>query len=126
MTRPVAGRRWGRLRTWFATPADLEAEELRTRLHELAATPCTEVELGSLVTLAGTLRTVTLRPRTGVPALEAELFDGSGVVVLVWLGRRVIRGITPGRFVVARGRVTRSGDHLTMYNPAYDLLPLGS
>lgn len=40
------------------------------------------------VTLQGTIRAVTLRPRGGVPALEAELYDGSGTVVLIWLGRR--------------------------------------
>ena len=48
------------------------------------------------VRLRGTLRTVTLRPRGGVPALEAELFDGTGVITVVWLGRRRIAGIAPG------------------------------
>ena len=47
------------------------------------------------VRLSGSLRTVTLRPRGGVPALEAELFDGSGALTLVWLGRRQITGISP-------------------------------
>ena len=54
------------------------------------------------VKLSGTLRTVTLRPRGGVPALEAELFDGSGAITLVWLGRRQITGIGAGP--PARGR----------------------
>ena len=38
------------------------------------------------VRVAGTLRTVTLRPRAGVPALEAELFDGTAPLDVVWLG----------------------------------------
>ena len=42
-------------------------------------------------------------PRETVPTLEAELFDGSGSVTLVWLGRR-IPGIEPGRTITARGR----------------------
>ena len=46
--------------------------------------------------LSGTLRTVTLRPRGGVPALEAELDDGTGVIIVVWLGRRRIAGIGAG------------------------------
>lgn len=116
----------GRLRDWLRSPEELEAVELRDRRHGLDAVPCAEAEQRTPVTVAGTLRTVTLRPQTGVPALEAELYDGSGVVVLVWLGRRVIRGITPGRTVVATGRVTRSGGRRTMYNPSYELLPLGS
>jgi len=48
-------------------------------------------------TVCGTLRSVTLRPRAGVPALEAELYDGSGSLYVVWLGRRHIAGIEPGR-----------------------------
>ena len=56
--------------------------------------------------MAGTLRTVTLRPRAGVPALVAELYDGSGTINLVWLGRRQIPGIEPGRAVIA----VRPGD----------------
>ena len=55
--------------------------------------------------LQGTLRTVTLRPRGGVPALEAELYDGSGTIVLVWLGRRRITGIEPGRSIQVIGRL---------------------
>ena len=46
--------------------------------------------------VCGTLRSVTLRPRAGVPALVAELYDGSGTVQVVWLGRRQIAG-HPGR-----------------------------
>ncbi len=36
----------------------------------------------------GTLRTVTVRPRGNSPTLQAELWDGSGSLTLVWLGRR--------------------------------------
>jgi len=115
-----------RLRKWLRSPSELEADELRDRIRALDAVPCADAERGALVTVAGTLRTVTLRPRSGVPALEAELYDGSGVVVLVWLGRRVIRGITPGRTVVARGRVTETPGRRCMYNPSYELVALGS
>ena len=48
---------------------------------------------------------MTLRPRGGVPALEAELYDGSGVITLVWLGRRRIAGIAPGRPLEVEGRI---------------------
>ena len=34
-------------------------------------------------------------PPRGVPALEAELYDGSGSLYVVWLGRRHIAGIEP-------------------------------
>jgi hypothetical protein len=75
------------------------------------------------VRVAGTLRTVTLRPRGGVPALEAELYDGSGIVELVWLGRRRIAGVEPGVQLIARGRLTMFDGKQTIFNPLYDLLP---
>jgi hypothetical protein len=75
------------------------------------------------VRLRGTLKTVTLRPRGGVPALEAELFDGSGSLVLVWLGRREIAAISPGRAIEIEGRIGRQGSDRIIYNPRYQLLP---
>lgn len=112
-------------RRWFRSSAEVEAENLRDVARKLGAVPCVEATRGSQVTVVGTLRTVTLRPQSGVPALEAELYDGSGVVVLTWLGRRVIRGITPGRTVVAKGRITEANDRRTMFNPQYDLVAGG-
>ena len=66
---------------------------------------------------------MTLRPRGGVPALEAELYDGSGVITLVWLGRRRIAGIAPGPLDVGRGPDRRHDGHRIIYNPRYELIP---
>lgn len=75
------------------------------------------------VRLQGTLRSVTLRPRGGVPALEAELADGTGSIVVVWLGRRQITGIHAGCALRVQGRIGVHEGTRTMYNPRYDLLP---
>ncbi|GGR40628.1 hypothetical protein GCM10010197_02070 [Nocardioides luteus] len=75
------------------------------------------------VRLRGTLRTITLRPRGGVPALEAELFDGSGTVMIIWLGRRRIAGINPGRSLQVQGRIGRNDGQRIMFNPRYELIP---
>jgi hypothetical protein len=74
------------------------------------------------VRLEGHLRTVTLRPRGGVPALEAELSDGTGSVVIVWLGRRHIAGINAGRQLAVEGRIGRNEKARVLYNPRYELL----
>ena len=71
--------------------------------------------------MQGTLKTVTLRPRGGVPALEAELYDGSGSISVVWLGRRRIGGISPGRAIRVEGRIGVQDDQRVMYNPRYEL-----
>ena len=75
------------------------------------------------VRIEGTLHTVTLRPRGGVPALEAELDDGSGVITVVWLGRRRITGVDPGRSVTVAGCIGRQGGVPIMFNPRYELRP---
>ena len=62
-------------------------------------------------------------PRTTLPTLEAELYDGSDVVTLVWLGRRHIAGIEPGRQLTIRGRVATRDDRKVVYNPYYELEP---
>ena len=71
--------------------------------------------------LQGTLRTVTLSRAAGCPALEAELFDGSGVLTLIWLGRRRITGIAPGRSIQVEGRIGVHDRTRVMFNPRYEL-----
>ncbi len=98
-----------------------ESTELK---QDAAKASCTLIESQpdrAVVALHGVLRSVTLRPVDGVTALEAELYDGSASVTLVWLGRRKIEGITPGRQLKAFGRIgTRSGCRV-IYNPRYEL-----
>lgn len=72
-------------------------------------------------TLHGTLRQVTVRPHGGVAALEAELYDGTGSVTLVWLGRRRIAGITCGREMTVHGRLGCSDGERRLFNPRYEL-----
>jgi len=74
-----------------------------------------------MATVHGTLRSVTLRPVDGVTALEAELYDGSDSVTLIWLGRRTIEGVEAGRQLTAHGRIGRRGEERVLYNPAYEL-----
>ena len=103
-----------------------DAAEARTDCAALGATAVAEATMGEPVRLAGTVRSVVLRPRAGVPTLEAELYDGSGTVTLVWLGRRRIGGIEPGRMLVASGRLTRHDGRPTLYNPSYELKVSGA
>jgi hypothetical protein len=114
----------GRLRAtldrWASQTGDDERELRETSMRS----GCRSIEAvrdRDRVELEGVLRTVTLRPRGGVPALEAVLFDGTGTVTLVWLGRRRITGIEPGRAIKVEGRIGRHEDGCVMYNPRYNL-----
>ncbi|TAK69748.1 MAG: DNA-binding protein [Actinomycetota bacterium] len=109
-----------------ATAEDAEADELQEGSRGLGCTAIARCQPGGIMTVSGTLRAVTLQPRAGSPALEAELYDGSGRVTLVWIGRRRIAGIEPGRSLKAVGRVTGVPGELTLYNPRYTLLATGA
>lgn len=118
----------GRLRRglgrWTATTdAELDAEALRRDQRDHGEVTIGEAPDRRPVTVSGVLQTVTLRPRGGVPALEAEISDGTGVLTLIFLGRRRIAGIAPGRSLRASGRIGRHEDTRLMYNPRYELLP---
>ncbi len=116
----------GRLRRALSrlTSSDeqLAAQALRQHSEQCGARPISRCADRQLVTVSGTLRTVTLRPRAGVPALEAEIYDGSGALNVVWLGRRRIPGVEPGRTVRATGRVGTVAGRRVMFNPRYELL----
>ena len=68
----------------WASSDDQHARELRQTVRESGLVAIDQAPDRTRVKLSGSLRTVTLRPRGGVPALEAELFDGSGVITIVW------------------------------------------
>lgn len=85
--------------------------------------PCSGLGDRHHVRVCGTLRSVTLRPRAGTPALEAEVFDGTGALSVIWLGRREIRGIEAGRRIRVEGLVSVGEGRKVMYNPRYELVP---
>lgn len=115
-----------RLRRSLSRWADTSDQDARDLRRTYATSECLRIEQApdrDRVHLRGTVRTVTLRPRGGVPALEADLFDGSGVITIVWLGRRQIAGVTPGRSLDVQGRIGTHDGVRIMYNPRYELLP---
>ncbi|HYK66794.1 MAG TPA: amino acid permease [Streptosporangiaceae bacterium] len=114
----------------LATREALHAAEVRHEVSELPAdrdgghpVPISDSRHREIVDVAGTLRAVTLRPQGSTPTMEAELWDGTGKVTLVWLGRRDIPGIEPGRRLVVHGRMTTLKGERAIYNPRYELQP---
>jgi hypothetical protein len=109
------------LRRLVASDSELEAEQLQ---REVVASGCdfsSGVRRGQICELSGRLRTVVYTPRTNLPTLEADLYDGTDVVTLVWLGRRHIAGIEPGRQLTVKGRIAMRDDRKVIYNPQYEL-----
>lgn len=113
-------------RRWNRTQSQVEADELQAQIAETDDAELTAINRctpGQTVTVRGMVRSVTMRPRSTVPALEIDLYDGSGSVAVVWLGRRRIPGIDPGRRIVVHGRLTCNTENPTIYNPRYELKP---
>jgi hypothetical protein len=110
------------LSRFVAPQHQVHAEQERQEAVRLGGTPIAQLALRQPAHVCGTLRAVTLRPRAGVPALVAELYDGSGSLSVVWLGRRHIRGVEPGRRIKVHGLVTETGGVRTIFNPRYELV----
>lgn len=102
----------------------IEADELREDSVRMGCTPMCDLKDRQEATVSGTVRAVTLRPRVNVPALVVDLYDGSRTINLVWLGRRTIAGIEPGTYLRANGRVTYTRGIPTIFNPAYEIVPV--
>ncbi|HJQ42717.1 MAG TPA: OB-fold nucleic acid binding domain-containing protein [Jatrophihabitantaceae bacterium] len=105
-----------------ASSHHLDAAELREEVEKASCMPVGNLERGEFATVTGRLRAVVYTPTETVPTLDAELFDGTASIDLVWLGRRRIAGIEPGRRIKATGRVGVHEGRLAMYNPYYQLL----
>jgi hypothetical protein len=105
---------------------ELRDEDLRRAAEAEGAVPIGGCRDHDAACVAGTIRSVTVRSRAGAPALEVEVYDGSGCVTLVFLGRRQIPGLEAGRPLKATGRVSRDDRRTTIFNPRYELLPAPS
>ena len=125
--RPAAGD--GSLLDRLSTSReDLQAEEMQAEFTQAAlpgCVPISQTKHREVVDVTGTLRTVTLRPRGPSLTMEADLWDGTGNITLVWLGRRDIPGIEPGRRILVHGRLATIKGEPTIFNPQYELRPSG-
>lgn len=119
----ATGRLRSALRRLTSSEAELEAQDLLGQARSQGGTPVNLLPDRAEACVCGQLKTVTLRPRAGVPALVADLYDGSGTLTVVWLGRRQIAGIEAGRRIRVHGRVAQRDGRPVVFNPRYELLP---
>lgn len=112
-------RRWVRRLTTDAT--ELDADELSRDAVRGGARQAAQCHSGEQVVMLGRLRSVEFCPHGAAASLQAELFDGTDGVTLIWMGRRRIPGIEPGRTIKVRGRIAIREGHKVLYNPHYEL-----
>ena len=99
---------------------DREALAAFCASHDFA--PISGIEPRTRVATGGEVRSVRIVPRAGAPALEVTFSDGRASATAVFLGRRKIAGMAPGRKLAVTGMVARDGKQLLLYNPDYTFI----
>lgn len=103
--------------------AELEAEEIAAECARPGCTRIADLPARAVVSVTGTVHSVAVLPPGRAPELRVELYDGTGIVDVIWLGRRAIEGIGPGTYLTLTGRVTTVDGRRTIFNPGYQMLP---
>ena len=89
---------------------------------ENGVVPIAAVKWKQRVTIEGRIKIVQVGTTAG-KSLEAQVFDSSGGMRLLFFGRTRIPGIEPGSMVRVTGTVGEYKGHLALANPRYELLP---
>ena len=115
----------GALRRFFRHMAETDEERLAEELREWSSTIEGTVRIGAApnrrrVKVAGVVRRITVRPVEGFEALEGVVYDGTGELTAVWLGRRSIPGLVLGSRLILEGVLGRDKRGLRMVNPIFE------
>jgi RecG-like helicase len=97
------------------------AEEIQAWASKVpGAVAISDAPMRDRVRLAGVVKRITVHPEQGFEALEARLFDGTGEMSVVWMGRRSIPGLTLGTRLVVEGVVGEQRLGKRMVNPRFE------
>ncbi|MGN7134335.1 OB-fold nucleic acid binding domain-containing protein [Rhodococcoides corynebacterioides] len=99
----------------------LDAEDMESESRASGAQRACDCARGDEVTMIGRLRSVEACSKSANAAVQAEFFDGTDTLSLVWMGRRKIAGIESGTQLLVRGRVGERDGRKVIYNPYYEL-----
>jgi hypothetical protein len=99
---------------------DTDREQLAAFCDDLEGlTHLDQLPLRIPTRFGGEITAVRIVPRAGAPALEVTINDGRGSVTAVFLGRRRIAAMSPGRRLIAEGVPVARGPERLVYNPWY-------
>lgn len=110
----------------LARPAqEIRAEHLKEWARSIPGTvPIADAECRCRCKIAGVIQNIRIDPREGSGSIEATVNDGTGRMVVKWLGRQKLSGITLGAGLIFEGTVGEGRKkQLQVLNPEYQLLP---
>ena len=115
----------GALRRFFRQMAETDEERLAEELRDWCSTVEGTTRIADApnrrrVKVVGMVRRITVRPVEGFEALEAVIYDGTGELTAVWLGRRSIPGLLLGSRLVLEGVIGRDKRGLRVVNPTFE------
>lgn len=106
-----------------ASVEELDNVRLQGRFVGKELLPIEGLPLRAPVRVGGEVTRMRITPRSGTPALEVVVSDGTGDLTVVFTGRRSIGGMGNGRGVLFEGVAHRERGRTVLLNPAYTLLP---
>jgi hypothetical protein len=107
----------------LATPTEVLDREALTEFCTVRGfTPMDQLQARTRVRTGGEVKSVRIVPRAGAAALEVTVGDGRGSATAVFLGRRKIAGLAPGKRIAMSGMVARDGKRFLIYNPEYEFV----
>jgi hypothetical protein len=109
-------------KTLSADKKEIDTERLCERFQQYGFLKLGEIRCRERVKVAGEIKRMRIKPRSGIPAVEVAISDGTGEVTVIFSGRRNIPGIDHGRCIMIDGVPHRDGAQIVMLNPAYTLL----
>lgn len=101
-------------------------EDLQNESRRECRTLLCDARHGDVVAVHGFITDMSLYPvdrKEPKPRFQITVTDGTENVIVVFLGRRQIPGVIPGRKINLTGRIILNRQHPMMFNPRYALLP---
>lgn len=106
-----------------ADASELSANRLVDRFEGLGCAKIGSISARERVTLCGEIKRMRIKPRSGIPAVEVVLDDGTGKATVIFSGRRQIPGIHHGQCIEVTGVAFADHGVNVFLNPAYRILP---
>jgi hypothetical protein len=106
-----------------ASVEEIDDARLQDRFAGQQLTPIEQLPLRVPVRVGGEVTRMRITPRSGTPALEVVVSDGTGDLAVLFTGRRALGGMSNGRGVLFEGVAHKERGRTVLLNPAYTLLP---
>ncbi|MFZ9169462.1 MAG: OB-fold nucleic acid binding domain-containing protein [Ilumatobacteraceae bacterium] len=101
---------------------EIDSERLCERFKDYDFVNIADSQTRTRTKIAGEIKRMRIKPRSGVPAVELVINDGTGEATVIFSGRRNIPGVDHGKCIMVDGVLHRDGGRTVILNPAYTLL----